>query len=367
MRISAGTNPDGTRHRIERVIPKPASRRDADRELTRMLSDLDGGSLAEGRQSLAQYLSAEWLPSVTSVSKRGVPLAPTTRDKYAGGIRHIAPVIGQTPLQDLRVRDVARLRDTLLAAGELQPQTVSDIMRILGQALGHAEALGYVGKNVADARLVNRPVGRAPAFRTVDVDLGETILEAVRGTDPWDAAVALGLGLGMRRSEVLALRWDDLDETSVHISRALTYAEGADHFGPPKSKAGERDLPMPDFVARTLRRHKAAQAERLLRLGITPTFVIDNGAGQHRRPPVFSRAWGRFAEAHGFGDVTFHTLRHGFATLMLAGGVSDTVTIRLTGHADTHILRRYQNVVDDLKQDAARTMDRLLGQEGGTR
>ena len=60
--------------------------------------------------------------------------------------------------------------------------------------------------------------------------------------------------------------------------------------------------------------------------------------------------------------MTFHTLRHGAATLMLAGGVADAVAISVMGHADTAILRRYQDVVDELKQDAATKMDQLLGE-----
>jgi integrase len=77
-------------------------------------------------------------------------------------------------------------------------------------------------------------------------------------------------------------------------------------------------------------------------------------------PASFSTGWRRFAEAHLFEGVTFHTLRHGAATLMLAGGVADAVAIAVMGHADTRILRRYQAVVDELKLDAASRMDELL-------
>ena len=74
-----------------------------------------------------------------------------------------------------------------------------------------------------------------------------------------------------------------------------------------------------------------------------------------------STGWRRFARGNGFEGAMFHTLRHGAATLMLVGGVSDAVAIEIMGHADTRILRRYQAVVDDLKQDAATRMDSVLG------
>jgi integrase len=212
---------------------------------------------------------------------------------------------------------------------------------------------------VASAKLVNRPVGAKPRFEVIDAATARRILDAVRGTD-WDAAVHLALGLGLRREEVLALRWIDIDD-AVHISRTLTYSSGASHFGPPKSEAGERDLPLPAFVARALHRHRAAQAERLLMVGVMSELVVDNGAGQPWLPASFSKGWQRFAAAHGFERVTFHTLRHGAASLLLASGVPDAVAISLMGHADTKILRRFQDVVDELKQDAASGMDALLG------
>jgi integrase len=94
----------------------------------------------------------------------------------------------------------------------------------------------------------------------------------------------------------------------------------------------------------------------------------DSGAPRSARsigepwlPASFSTGWRRFAAAHGFSGIGFHTLRHGHATLLLAGGVSDAVAIKLMGHADSKILRRYQEVVDELQRDAATRMDRLLG------
>jgi len=358
--ISDGFDDAGQRRRITRTVT--GSKRDAGRELTRLLRERDEGTLADGRQPLSAYLSDEWLGEVSAVSKRGRPLAPTTRQRYADAAGHVSRVIGRVRLMDLRTSHVVKLRDRLLAEGTLAPQTISDVLRVLSQALSKAEAKGYVGKNVASAQLVNRPVGDRPSFDVIGAAKAAKILEAVQGADPWDVAVHLALGLGLRREEVLALPWDDVDD-AVHVRRTLTYAGGEIHFGPPKSAAGERDLPIPDFVGRALRRHRAAQAERLLMIGMQPELVVDNGIGEPWLPASFSTGWRRFAAAHGFDGITFHTLRHGAATLLLAGGVSDAVAIKLMGHADTKILRRYQEVVDELQRDAAGRMDKLLGGE----
>jgi integrase len=262
---------------------------------------------------------------------------------------------------DLGPRHVEQLRDRLLV--RLGPQTVSDVIRVLSQALHRAEARGLVGRNAADPALVHRPVVVQRDFAVIDATLGGTILEAARGLDPWDAAVHLALGLGLRREEVLGLRWADVDD-AVHVRQTLTAAAGDLHFGPPKSAAGRRDLPMPGFVSAALARHRVAQGERLFGSGIRSELVVDNGIGQPWQPASFSRAWRDFAEGTPFAGITFHGLRHGAATLLLAAGVPDAVAASVMGHADTRILARYQDVVAELRQDAATRMEALLGQGG---
>ena len=139
----------------------------------------------------------------------------------------------------------------------------------------------------------------------------------------------------MRREEVLGLRWSDVDD-AVHVRQTLTAAQGALHTGPPKLTAGRRDLPMPEFVSKAIGRHRLAQAERLLSLGLPrPELVVTNAIGDPYQPATFSGDWRDFAKAHGFAGITFHGLRHGAATLLLAAGVPDTVAMRTMGHADT--------------------------------
>jgi integrase len=356
--VSDGFDPDGRRRQIVRTVK--GSKRDAQRALTGMLRDRDQGTLADGRQALERYLVDEWLPAVSAVSKRGRPLAPTTAQRYRDSVRHVSQIIGRVRLAELRPPHVEQVRDRLLADG-LAPQTVSDVLRVLSQALSRAEARGLVGRNPADPKLVHRPTGTPTNFSVIDRTLAGRILQAATGHDPWDAAAHLALGLGLRREEVLGLRWEDVDD-AVHVRQALTAADGELHFGPPKSKAGRRDLPLPSFVAAALQRHRLAQAERLLPVGLPrPELVVCNAIGQPFQPASFSGMWRDFATANGFEGITFHTLRHGAATLLLASGVSDAVAMRTMGHADTRILARYQDVVSELQRDAAARMDSLLG------
>jgi integrase len=102
-------------------------------------------------------------------------------------------------------------------------------------------------------------------------------------------------------------------------------------------------------------------------VGSTVSGVLDvradlgcYGDGGPWLPPTFSTFWARFAQANGLDGVTFHTLRQGTATLLLAAGVPDAVVISIMGHADTAILRRYQEVVPDLMRDATARLEALL-------
>ncbi len=348
------------------TISKPRAQRD-ERQLLRRRDD---GSLTSARGvTLAGYLEREWLPAVTKVSKRGGPLAPTTWARYEQAVGRIAASIGKVRLTQLRASHVERLREELLATGTLAPQTVADVLRVLSQALARATARGLIGRNHADASIVNRPVGEPGKFAVVTPELGKQILGAARSADPWDAAAHLALGMSLRREEVLGLGWEhvDLEARILRVRRTLTYAGKALYWGPPKSAAGKRDLPIPGFVAEALRRHRAAQLRRRLLLGeawplegVIDDLVVDKGDGGPWLPPSFSTYWARWAEGQGFGQVTFHGLRHGTATLLLAAGVPDRVVAEIMGHADTRILRRYQEVVPELLADASARLEALL-------
>jgi integrase len=306
------------------------------------------------------------------------------------GIRTRDPHLGKVKLDDLRAGHVERVRDELLKT--LAPQTVGDVLRVLSQALRKAQARNLIRMNWAEGSVVDRPTGDPKPLVVITPELGRRILAAVTSEDPWDAAVHLGLACTLRRGEVLGLRWGDVDfgDERLAVNRSLTYAEYPDgddppenptvrwmwerklHFGPPKSKAGARTMDLPCTVAQALLRHKARQNERRLKLGAPWTdldLVVDRGDGLPWEPSEFSKRWRQFAQGRSLygrtrmGEtalVTFHGLRHGAATLMLAGRLPDRVVIDVMGHADTRILRRYQDVIPELRREAATVMDVLL-------
>ncbi len=106
-------------------------------------------------------------------------------------------------------------------------------------------------------------------FEVIDAKKGEQILATVTELDPWAVAAHLALGLGLRREEILGLRWSDIDD-AVHVRQTLTYAAGERHFAHRRVRRASGTLPLPAFVARSIRRHRASQAERSAGLRIGP-------------------------------------------------------------------------------------------------
>src|SRR5262249_18018951 len=164
---------------------------------------------------------------------------------------------------------------------------------------------------------------------------------------------------GMRLGEVLALRWNrvDLDSKTIQVREALEQTKllGV-RFKPPKSKAGRRDVTLPDILVDTLREHRKAVLELRMQVGAgklpDDALLFSDIDGKPLSLIAVSIAWGHFAARIGIPEVTFHALRHTHASQLIDAGV-DIVTIsKRLGHAKSDItLRTYAHLFrnDDSK------------------
>jgi integrase len=337
-------------------------RENARRDELELYSRREAGQLETTRgMTVDSYLTTEWLPGITHVSAKGRPLGPRTAEKYANSIARLRPLIGDIPLTKLKSGHVERARDEL--AKRMAPATVTDIIATLSRALDLAEVRGYIVRNPASHRLVRRLRSEPRRHPEVDPKLAGRILRAAQGGDPWDAAVHLALMLSLRREEILALRWSDVDlETgAVEISRAVTETGKGLTIGRPKSEASARRLIAPPMVIAALRRHKVAQAERRLQAAewTDQDLIVDRGDGKPYLPSSFSKWWRMWASSHGF-TLRFHDLRAGTASLMVAAGIHDAVAVDVMGHGSRKMLMHYQTITDDMLRDAAGRLEELF-------
>src|SRR5712691_8612265 len=204
--------------------------------------------------TVADYLE-QWL-SHSKGRVRG-----KTYDGYRGLIRLYAlPVLGAVQLADLRPLDLQGLYSSCLERG-LSGGTVLNLHLVLTQALSQAVRWGILAANPAAGAQPPRP--RRPEPRVVDPALAARILSAAAGT-PMELPCAIALATGMRRGEILALRWSDLDAsfTVAHVRRSLQVSGSGLHFLKPKTRRSRRSVALPSSLRSHLERQRRDQADR---------------------------------------------------------------------------------------------------------
>jgi integrase len=178
--------------------------------------------------------------------------------------------------------------------------------------------------------------------------------------------VAIAAATGMRRGEILALRWGDIAEdlSTAHVSASLQATRDGLVFERPKTARSRRAVALPAFLQPFLERQRQAQTLQQERLGSGwqgIDLVVSREDGSPVNPDSLSSAWRRLLRKHGLPPVRFHDLRHAHATLMLVQGVHPKVVSERLGHASVGItLDTYSHVLPSLQSQAVEAFDRLF-------
>jgi integrase len=276
------------------------TKRQAQVECARLISQMKGGTYLEpSKTTVAQFLD-RWLEHMTS------QVSPKSHARYGELARkNIVPLLGSVVLTQLRPALISVAYSKALTHGRrdgtggLSPQTVTHMHRVLKQALGQAVKWELLTRNPADA--VDPPKSDRGMMNTYDLDQTAELIEAIRPTRML-IPVLLAVLCGMRRGEVAALRWKNVDL----VSGQLAILESAEQVGSkvryktPKSGKG-RTLALSASLVEELRAHRLRQAEELLKVGVRlsdNTFVVAQADGTPLQPdrdhlgPVQSRPAG---------------------------------------------------------------------------
>ena len=219
-------------------------------------------------------------------------------------------------------------------------------------------------RNPADAVEPPRPSRRE--LRALTPEQVRRLLSAADVT-PHSALVRIAVLTGMRRGELLGLRWRDLDLDSgeLHVQQTAQRITGRGViFRQPKTRLSRRSIALSPEAVRVLRAHRRQQAEGRLLAG--PAYhdrdlVFASGLGSAVEAGALARTWRAVVAAAGVGPVRFHDLRHAHATLMLQNGVHPKIVSERLGHASIAItLDTYSHVLPGLQAAAAAKLDALL-------
>jgi integrase len=238
------------------------------------------------------------------------------------------------------------------------------VHRLLHRALGHAATWGVVQQNVVS--LVSPPRVASTEIEIIREDEIKTVLQKLRGRSMYMIAT-LGLATGMRRGELLALRWQDidLDAGKLRVERSLEQTKAGLRFKAPKTKHGRRTITIPPSIVAELRQHWKEQQERRLALGtgkapadalVFPTWW-DFAT---RSPNALTKEWS-VAMAEAGMSASLHSLRHTHASSLIAAGVDVLTISRRLGHATPSItLGIYGHLFSNTDDRAAQVIEALF-------
>lgn len=287
-------------------------------------------------------------------------LKPSTRASYRDALRTVREAIGHVSVQSVTKADLDALVEARLAAGR-SPRTVALMLVVVQQALDDAMRQGLVARNVAT--LVERPRQEHREMSAWTLPQARRFL-SVAAEDRLVVAWTLTLR-GLRRGEVLGLRWDDVDTDAgtLSIRQSRVIAGGQVVTGSPKSGRGRRTLPLDPHLLALMKALRTRQRGERLAAGRAYTdsgLVVVDELGAPMRPELYSDRFARLARVADVPVIRLHDARHTAATLMLELGTPVHVVAAWLGHDPAVTHRTYAHAHDAALRVAGDTFGRAL-------
>ena len=332
------------------------ARRDA------LRSEVATGTVSYAKRETVTAFLDRFIDHRQSIGK----VRPKTAGVYRGyARREITPRIGGMLISGVRPVHVQAVLDEAISGG-LAPRSVLQVHRIMHAAFAQAVRWRLISVNPSDG--VTPPQPSAPTLVTPTPEQIGSLLDAA--DTHMRPPLAILAGLGLRRGEVAALKWDavELEETApmLTVSGSLQRAEGVLRVMPPKTERSKRAIPLPTSIVAVLRRVRTEQNERRLVAGGAwhdDGFVFDRGDGRPTDPDDLTKAFHRAQQRSGVEGVRLHDLRHAFATLQMKSGTNARVVSDLLGHATVAFtLQTCSHPDAEMATAAMAHVDRALGE-----
>lgn len=341
-------------------------KRQAEDECARLLNQLTTGEYVEPtRTTVGDYLE-RWLNDYARTNVAG-----KTFERYAEIIqKHLIPALGHHRLAKVQPLHIQAYYSLALQSGRkdgkggLSAQTVLHHHRILKDALKQAVRWRLLARNPADAVEPPRPTDRE--MQVLDETQTALLLKHAQKKGLY-IPILLAVTTGLRRGEILAARWGDLDleAGTLAVCQSLEHTKaGGLVFKQPKTRRSRRVVALPTFVTEALRRHRAAQARLRLQAGSAYAdhdLICPRWDGNPRTPGAVTRSFTKLIAELSVPRVRFHDLRHSHATQLLRQEVHPKIVSERLGHSTVGItLDTYSHVIPGMQEEAAKRIDTAL-------
>lgn len=338
------------------------TRKDVQEQLKRALHEQQQGTLATGpKQTVKTYLE-HWMEDV---HKPSIRLSSYRKNSVLLN-RHIVPAIGHIQLQKLTAQQVQAFYAQKLKEG-LSVSMVRGMHALLHKAFDQAVRWKIVSVNVCGA--VSAPTEIRHEMQILSKEQAQKLLESAKG-HRLETLLTVALATGMRKGELLALRWEDvnLEEMSLQVKRTIVgQYNGEYRENEPKTVSGRRNILLPQFAIDALKQHRIRQLEARLQAGeawVDRGLVFCNVDGDYLPLTTLYYSFQALLKKAELPSVRFHDLRHSAATILLSMGVPVKVIQELLGHSQISVtLNTYSHVLPSMQQEAMQKMNEVFKQQ----
>ena len=327
------------------------------------LKELEAQAATEGAQTPITFENffRAWVADVLPEQVK-----ESTRENYLTIAKaYLFPALGRLPLERVSPAEIQRILRSIADSGR-SPRTAQLAYAVLHRSLEYAVRSDQLANNPCSK--VDRPRSKSREMATLSRAELDALLRAATD-DRLGAIFVLAVSTGMRKGELLALKWSDvdLDRAELHVRSTLRRSPDKGLVtDAPKTRQSRRVVVLPALATSALGAHKRRQAEEQLEAG--PAWhrtghVFATEIGTPIDPRNLDRTWHRVREAAGISDsVRFHDLRHSAATFLLESGVPIEIISKLLGHSGVRVTADvYGHLTRRLQEAAAAAMDGVLG------
>ena len=328
-----------------------STRRQAERERDKLILELErkGGNLTSG------ITVKEFMDTFLDYKEDSGTIEPSTVRGYRHETKLICKYIGAEKLTEVTIATVNNWMADMSRDG-YAPKTIAKPFRLLKQAMKWAVAQDLLSKNPCD--FCKPPKRVKTPINALNREDRTRMMRLARAAQPEPIAMAIELALttGMRRGEICALRWSDLnDDGSITVSHALGNGEGGFYVKEPKTSSSARTIPLTARTFQALKQMRMESQRHMAEYGfVGDPYILGTQEPESRpyNPTMLGKDFAAFCKMNGF-RCTFHDLRHTFATMMIAGGTDVRTVASYLGHSSVSMtLNIYADVDPDAKKQA---------------